>query len=83
MIYIITAILAALSGLAAWVYKLINENKSLKDLSAQRDAADHIKEWHDRITQQNGVVEEDIRNYEESKKKFHTDWPTDPPSGAV
>lgn len=83
MIYLITAIVAALGSLAAWVYHLLQKNKSLIEELTAKDAADHIKEWHDRITQQNGVVEEEIRNYEESKKQFNNNYPSDPPSGAV
>lgn len=83
MIYAITAIIAALGSLAAWVYHLIQKNRSLSETISLKDQADHIKEWHDRITQQNGVVEEDIRNYEEAKKKFNINYPNDPPSGAI
>ncbi len=80
MIYVVTAILATLGSLAAWVYHLLQKVQDLKDISAERDQADHIKEWHDRITQQNGVIGEDIRNYEEIKRKFDSN---NPPSGAV
>ncbi len=80
MIYLITAVLAALGSLAAWVYSLLQQNRSLKDQHAIRDQADHIKEWHDRINQQNGVIAEDIRNYEELKRRFDDG---NPPSGAV
>lgn len=81
MIYTVGAILAALGSLAAWVYHLLQKVQTLKETAAQRDQADHTKEWIDKINQQNSTIEEDIRNYEKAKSDFNSDNP--PPSGAV
>ncbi len=81
MIYTVGAILAALGSLAAWVYHLLQKVQTLKETAAQRDQADHAKEWTDKINQQNSSIEEDIRNYEKSKSIYNNHNP--PPSGAV
>ncbi len=67
MIYTIGAILAAIASLAAWVYKLIQQNRGLKEEAARRDIAIGMQEWHDKIQMLSGNVTEDIKDYEKSK----------------
>ena len=65
------AILAAVGGVFAWIYSLIQKNASLKNQLAQNVAKDEIKELADKVTAQEGKVTEDERDYSNLKDIFN------------
>jgi len=71
MIYTIAGIIAALGSIGAWIYSLLQQNRSLKDTAAQTQAADTIKEWSDKIAAVDGNVTEEIKDYEKLKETFN------------
>lgn len=82
MIYLISSILAVLGVVAGYIYKLFNENRSLKEKAANDAAVEKTKEWNDKIKVLDGKVSEDERDYEAAKKEFD-DNNNPPSSGAV
>jgi len=71
MIYTIAGIIAALGSIGAWIYSLLQQNRSLKDTAAQTQASDAIKEWADKIAVTDGNVKEEIKDYEKLKETFN------------
>ena len=71
MIYTIAGIIAALGSIGAWIYSLLQQNRSLKDTAAQTQASDTIKEWADKIAVTDGNVKEEIKDYEKLKETFN------------
>lgn len=80
MIYTITALIGILGAIGAWIYKLLNDNRSLKDKITLHESANKISEWANKLKDIEKRVQEDERDYEESKKTFDSN---NPPSGAV
>lgn len=82
MTYVIAAILAILSGLSAWIYSLVRQNKSLKEAAVNADLVNKNKEWSDKIKGIEDRIKESEKDYEEAKRNFFDDS-GNPPSGAV
>ena len=73
-------ILSVLSAAAAWIYKLITENKNLKEKAANDAANEKVKEWSDQIKKLDDRISEEEKDYEEKRNKFISDNP-DKPNG--
>ncbi len=71
MIYAILAIIATLSGIGAWVYKLVKNNETLQQLLVGKAIDEELKIWADKIKEIEGKVKTDEEAYEAAKKKFN------------
>ncbi len=71
MIYAILAIIASLGGVGAWVYKLIKNNETLRQLLVGKAIDEELKIWADKIKEIEGKTKTDEEAYEEAKKKFN------------
>lgn len=80
MIYAITTLLALLTGLGAWIYKLVSHNNELKAQVLLNGINTVVKEYDTKLAQQQTTIKEDERNYADAKKRFDSN---NPPSGAV
>ncbi len=80
MNYIWSSIVAIILALGAWIFKLVSDNKSLKQYAANQAAQSKIQEWQDKISTIESKVTEDERNYEEARKQFNTNNPDKPSS---
>lgn len=70
MIYTILAALAGLGGIAAFIFKLINDKKDLLAKLSQATAQQVLKEWDDQVKAKELQVKEDERDYDAKKKDF-------------
>lgn len=75
MIYLVTTIFAVLASIAAWIYKLVLENKSLKESKVELIMMQNLKEWEDKIAASSAKIKEDEVDYDTAKKQFNTNNP--------
>lgn len=79
MEYILGIILAILSGLGVLGFRVLQENKSLKERAANEKAQAAVNEWADKIKQVEEKVNEDQRDYDKAKSDFNENHPGSEP----
>lgn len=71
----ILILLGVLGSVLGYIWKILTDNKRLREKSATDESTQKVKEWQDKIAAVEGKVSEDERNYEDLKKKFDTNNP--------
>jgi len=81
MIYLYGALGTAIIGFLAWVYKLIQNNETLKQIVASKQVQSQIKEWADKIEAQEGKVNEDVKDFNSVADAFNVKYPDNKSDG--
>lgn len=72
MIYGILTLLVAFSSVAGWLYKVVMENKQLKENASLQKSMAEVEKLQDQVNNLNNSISEEERDYEKKKSSFNT-----------